>query len=646
MKAKISITTGLVPILLFMAFAALTITIWRAQLANQRAILSRHTQDVGIQASRRLEIFVESHLKIAEIFASRWMSHETRDFSKMRFEEFAGVLIEQVEGYHLVILMHHDGGRPWVVPHEMDIPGVLEHPRYDPVLQEATRTGETTLSAPLKTRDGALAFFAALPISRDGEPLGHILVAFLTTVLIENCFHERIRSEFDFEVTDGEDTLFVHHPDDDGAWFAVSTIRAQRQFPVRNRTWTLTVVPRMNEARTAGWGSHIFVLLLGLVLSAALALLVLMLQRRMEMYRSARDEALSEIAQREMAETALHATQSRYKSVFESTTDGIVILDRNSRIVEANAAACTMHGNGPGDLADASLRELVAPDHQYVLERFMGDLERTGIVRLDSVHVRKDGTRFDVEVRATDFKFGGEPRVLAVLTDVSARKHAEERLTLLSHKVLMAQEEERARLSRDLHDELGQLLTAQHLELDWLRGRMKPIAQDDPIGFDNALKLVEEATSELRRICKGLRPPLLDDLGIEPAITLLVDDFRARTSMAVDLNVLIPEDDEDVAAEDALCVYRVLQESLTNVSRHSRARHVSISLAMKPVELMLSVFDDGMGFEMSDEHHDRGSGITGMHERAHLVGGSIDVRSTPSGGTRVVLRIPRQEEKQ
>jgi signal transduction histidine kinase len=234
--------------------------------------------------------------------------------------------------------------------------------------------------------------------------------------------------------------------------------------------------------------------------------------------------------------------------------------------------------------------------------------------------------------------------VLAVLTDVSARKQAEEKLALLSRKILIAQEEERARLSRDLHDELGQLLTAQRLELDWLQKRMKPVELEDPLGFENAVKLVEDATGELRRICRGLRPPLLDDLGIEPAVGLLVQEFEERTGIVTDLDVRLEDDLEGLTRELALCIYRILQESLTNVSRHSGARNVSITLAYSARSLLLSVYDDGSGFETEQASVARGSGITGMQERARLVGGSVEVRSAPDKGTRVVFRVPGEEQ--
>jgi len=639
---KIASTIRFVPVVVFVAMGALTLAVWREQANHSRLVLERHTSDVGVQASRRLEIFVESHLTLASVFASRWASREDRDFSRERFEDFASVVLEQVPGFGAFALVAPGSGEVWIVPEGVPSPVVDGAGEWSRAIERAERERSIVLSRPVETGSGRIVFLAVLPLDRDGEFLGHLVAEFEARTLIDDCFHERIRSEFSFVLTDGSMSISTFAPDGE-TWLEQSPIRASREFPVRNRTWRLTVVPRSDAVREEGWRSSLSVLLLGFLLSASLGLLVHLLLRRMDLYRSARDRALSEIEERRKAESALDATRSRYKSVFESATDGMIIFDQEGRIVEANAAACTMHGYEPGALEGKMVRSLIAPDHQRQYDTFMRILDEEGRVRIDSLDVRSDGSTFDVEVRGTDFQFAGEPRVLAVLTDVSARKQAEEKLTLLSRKILIAQEEERARLSRDLHDELGQLLTAQRLELDWLQKRMKPVAHEDPLGFENAVKLVEDATGELRRICRGLRPPLLDDLGVEPAVSLLVQEFEERTGIVTDLDVRLEDDLEDLTRELALCIYRILQESLTNVSRHSGARNVSITLVYSAGTLLLSVYDDGKGFEIEHASVSRGSGITGMQERAHLVGGSVDVRSAPDKGTRVVFRVPGEE---
>ncbi len=220
----------------------------------------------------------------------------------------------------------------------------------------------------------------------------------------------------------------------------------------------------------------------------------------------------------------------------------------------------------------------------------------------------------------------------------AARRHA-----MLSRKVLLVQEDERARLSRELHDELGQILSALQYELGWLQ-RMIALKPESAAGsFGNATDMLDRAVTELRRICKALRPPLLDDLGVAPALRHLVDEFRKRNTVVSDIDIDLDDLGDEITPEAALCMYRVLQESLHNVTRHAEASAISVALTRGAHHLQLSVTDDGRGFSMDDPTAALGCGIDGMRERAHLVGGSLHIHSEPNRGTSVVLRVPLSE---
>lgn len=329
----------------------------------------------------------------------------------------------------------------------------------------------------------------------------------------------------------------------------------------------------------------------------------------------------------------------RYRSVFASATDGLLLIDDDDRIVQANPAACAMHGWGPGELDGMRVFEIIAPSSHGSYETFKSHPDEAGIFRTAATNRRADGTPIDVEVRGSRFRVGAKRRMLAILTDVTERNRAVQRLGMLSRKALMAQEEERARVSRDLHDELGQLLTASRFELGWLQKHAAEMPDEVSNALARAIEAVEKSADELRRICRGLRPPLLDDLGLEPAVRLLAQEFEERTGLEVDMETQVDEA-QPVRMEVALCTYRVLQESLNNVGRHASARSVDISLMVSSRELKLSVYDDGKGFDVEALADDGGVGIAGMRERASLVGGSVRIRSAPSEGTRVVLQIP------
>ena len=395
-----------------------------------------------------------------------------------------------------------------------------------------------------------------------------------------------------------------------------------------------------HQAAAASWRADLSVPVLGVLLSVGLSCLIYLVFRRMEIYREAHDQALIEFKKKEQAQTALRESEARYRSVFDSATEGLLVLDSEGRIVEANPAACKMHGFKQKGLLDRAAVDLLAPGHEHLLEDFNRKVQEAGSAHLELVNRRQDGSPLELEVRGTAMDLGGSPHVLAILTDMSELHQALLRHTQLARKVLMAQEEERARVSRDLHDELGQILTALRLELSWLHKKAGAASADVSEAFGGAVEMVEKAAEELRRICKGLRPPLLDDLGLEPALRLLVEDFEEWTGLTFDYMVQMDEGAWSVPPEVALCTYRILQESLNNITRHSRAQHVNITITDVNGDLVLSVYDDGLGFDIMDRDARKGSGIAGMRERAYLVSGTLDIRSEPHQGTRVILRVP------
>lgn len=381
-----------------------------------------------------------------------------------------------------------------------------------------------------------------------------------------------------------------------------------------------------------------FVPLFALALSAVLSLLTHLLIKSKETHRKARDVARLETKEREKAQQALNAAEARYHNLFDSSTDGLMFLDQYGRIAEANPAAAAMHGCERHEIAGAAFKDLIAPDLREHFDQFMRQLEQSGTATIDLVNLKKDGGSIDVAARFTKLKKVNEPRLLAILTDVSERKQAMKRHALLSRKAIAAQEEERSRLSVELHDELGQILTAIRLEMGWLQRNLPPSQEDHKVVFKNAVMLAENATSELRRICKGLRPALLDDLGIEPAMKLLVEEFTDRSNIDVSLDISADKSTSSIPPEISLCAYRIVQESLTNVRRHSKARNVAVSLRCDPKEISLSVSDDGVGFDLNNLSALQGCGVEGMKERANLVNGSIEIYSTQGEGTRIVFR--------
>lgn len=638
-----SVRSRLVPLVVFVVLLVLTLVVTRQQFLWQRSLQARHTGDVCLQASRRLEFFVDSRLTVAEIFARRWATHETRDFSRQRFIDFGTVILDAMPGYRAMSMIPVGGTESWTVPTGAVVSESRVGRDLARVIADAERRNETVLSPPVADRDDRnVVFFAALPLRRDDEMLGVLVVELDAATLIDACFHHRIRSEFDFEIRDAGRRLYRFVHGEHQMSLSAASSMAQT-FPVRNREWTLSMAPRVPTGMLERFGAAVPVFLLGLVLSLVLTGLFHLLQVRAQLFREARDRVVSEMSAREAAQEALTASEARYRSVFDSATDGLVIVNREGVILEANVAACAMHGRPPDSLHGVPFSSLLHRDHHQRWDDLVHQLEEVGASRIDARNVRSDGSAIDLEVRASPLLQGEddrEGRVLMILTDVTERIRAARRHAQLSRKVLAAQEEERGRISRELHDELGQLLTALRLEMGWLKKSIPLQSEETRSTFDACVQLVEHSAEQLRHICRGLRPPLLDDLGLEPAAQLLVDDFADRSGIEVEYHVDLDEAEEPIPAEMALCVYRILQESLTNVSRHARAHKVMISLVRRRGSLVAWIADDGQGFDVNGLGTKQACGIEGMRERAHLVQGTVEIRSGPGKGTRVMFEAP------
>ncbi len=260
-----------------------------------------------------------------------------------------------------------------------------------------------------------------------------------------------------------------------------------------------------------------------------------------------------------------------------------------------------------------------------------GFLLRLSFTPLDRlIHVMK---RIDLLNREERLPASGTPEVAEVIeafNEMLDRLEAERRAS--TARVLAGQEAERRRISHELHDEIGQGLTAVLLQLKRAASDASPEAEEQ---LAEAQATARATLDDVRSIAHRLRPGVLDDLGLVRALTALTNDFSERTGIAVErrFDGRLPE----LSREEELAVYRVAQESLTNVMRHAEASRVVVGLEGNEDEVLLRVADDGRGFHDGEV---RGGGIRGMLERALTVRGRLSVGSSRLGGAEVVLRFP------
>lgn len=222
--------------------------------------------------------------------------------------------------------------------------------------------------------------------------------------------------------------------------------------------------------------------------------------------------------------------------------------------------------------------------------------------------------------------------------DVTDLRRAHEAIGRLARRVLDAQEEERRRISRELHDDAGQSLTALRISLGLLSDEPPGDAEALRRELDGIREIVDETRDRIRRLALGLRPSLLDVMEISEAIRAECDSFARRTGLRVDSAGDLPTGIEGAAAT---VVFRLVQEGLNNVAKHAGAGHVTVTLAEAGDGARVELTDNGRGFEVGRARLSSGVGLRGLEERFSLLGGSFRVESTPGAGTRLVGRLPR-----
>ena len=217
-------------------------------------------------------------------------------------------------------------------------------------------------------------------------------------------------------------------------------------------------------------------------------------------------------------------------------------------------------------------------------------------------------------------------------------KESEDKLRRLAAHLISVREEERAHIAREIHDELGQVLTGLKMEVTWLAKRLreKPLIEKT----DSMCKLIDATVGTVRKIATGLRPEMLDDMGLIAAVGWQAKEFQKRTGIRCRTK-LPPEVKLDIDVSTTM--FRIFQEILTNVARHSRATRVDMELAIAEDKVALEVIDNGVGIADSDLNGKKSLGLLGMHERALLFGGEVKITGTPGHGTRVSVSIPLRQ---
>jgi PAS domain S-box-containing protein len=357
-----------------------------------------------------------------------------------------------------------------------------------------------------------------------------------------------------------------------------------------------------------------------------------------------------EVKRQAVLAQALRDAHDRYHKTIDSVMDAIVAVDETQAVILFNPAAESMFGMKAEQVLGRSLDRLVPlrarEMHRHRMDMFIrsGGTSRSMAPNMDITGLRADGEEFPIESTISQTQVDGKPQLTAVLRDVTQRRRADaelhemnRQLRALSASLQNVREQERKRISAELHDELGQQLTGLKLDLVWLAGRAKEGRPATADQIDAMRQLLDTAISSVRRIAADLRPLILGDLGFGEAVTWHTAEFAKRSGLAITMELPGAEHVTDDARATAL--FRIVQESLTNIARHAGASEVQIRLALEGEQLVLTVRDDGTGIA---ESHGRTSGIglVSMRERATALGGHLRIASIPGRGTTIEVALP------
>lgn len=333
-----------------------------------------------------------------------------------------------------------------------------------------------------------------------------------------------------------------------------------------------------------------------------------------------------------------------YRDLFEASPDGIVVVDGEGRIRDANPALVELFGYERGELLDSEV-EMLVPErargaHRGERDGFVADPHARPMgIGMELRGRRKDGSEFPVEISLSPLHTGDELFVIATVRNVTERN----RLREFGTGALRAAEDERRRISRELHDDAAQRLANLLVRLRLARREEDPERRDELM--EELRRELVESAELVRGIARGLRPPALEDVGLAVALRSLVREQLALADLEVGLEI---EPAADALEPDTrLVVYRVVQEALTNVLRHADADRVRVGLRSGNGRLVAEVEDDGRGFAPARVSRDGGAGLglLGMEERAALIGAELTIESVPSEGTLVRISVPIASEE-
>jgi PAS domain S-box-containing protein len=644
-----------------------TIICWRLAASNERAHIQRMTHLAASAVAADLRSDMDAWLLGQVRLAKMW---EFEEPTYSQWMAFAGLYLEHHPGCLAIEWLDPKYEERWIARAPGETSPLPGNGMRESLLQSALRSKEPMLSNLLKSPDGRKQWLNVVPIYQKDQFRGFVLASFDAQRSLDTMF-EDIKG-LNFSVAIEENGV-------EGFRLDGSTTKNEQEWaqtidvPLQGQTWRLKVWSNpeaMGEMRS---NLPMVTLLCGL--SACLLLLVI--AQMVEKLRA-------EIAERKRVEASLRASQARFAGILAISAEAIISADADMRITLYNQSAEKMFGYSSAEAMGQSINLLVPGRfremHGRHVTQFAESAKQSLLMssRRRVWGLRQDGTEFPMTASVSRLELGGEKIFTIICSDITEevriaeelrkvhdelehrvrertadlvqsnqflqtqiaeRKQAEREVQDLSRRMMRVQEEERRNLARELHDGATQNLVALSLNMAQIRGT----GADAPATaamIDECMRLVEDCTNELRTISYLLHPPLLEELGLGRTLRGYVEGFGRRSGIAVTMTA--PGDLERLGFDVELAVFRIVQEALSNIHRHSHSPTAHILLIRQDAALGLEISDHGCGIPPGKDM--AGVGIAAMRERVRLLRGRLDIK-TGSTGTTITISLPLADEQ-
>jgi len=359
---------------------------------------------------------------------------------------------------------------------------------------------------------------------------------------------------------------------------------------------------------------------------------------------------IKDITERKRSELELVENEKKFRMLFNNANDAVLVTQFTEDktygdFIEVNDIACKRLGYTKKEFLSLSPSAIVEPKYIEEFNSWMERLLTDNHVIFEIVHKAKDKRLIQVEISSHLFNYENKLTILSIARDITERKLAEEKLkrtslvlrNLASH-LQTVREDERSMIAREVHDELGQVLTVLKIHVSLLSNKLREDQGDLKEKINTILKFINDTVETVQRITSKLRPGILDELGLVPAIEWQTEEFKKVTG--IQCSISLPSYEIKLDKDRSIAIFRIFQEALTNVVRHASATRVSITIKTIDNNLLLEVTDNGFGITNDQVKNPKSLGIISMKERALILGGEVSIEGMPNKGTTVTVIIP------